>query len=254
MPFGRVYQPSSSSASTVKRDIFAGKSWGNRGRGRIACPAVPPRRPGRLRVALAASPASLRYRPAKAGAGDGNRTHVASLEGWSSTIELHPLSDVGNRTGPNVTPHLIPPLPISGFRFPISPPARGAGGGGGWTRTNEGIASGFTVRPLCRSGHSPISGRKTGRGGGYRAIGGGCQPKIGCSAVYIAPVSDCQHQHDNPVILQAADQPDVSDAIAPQRALQSDQRLAELSGIRRLRDARLKKISDASAIFCSQLF
>src|SRR5579862_2417307 len=25
-----------------------------------------------------------------AGAGDGNRTHVASLEGWSSTIELHP--------------------------------------------------------------------------------------------------------------------------------------------------------------------
>ena len=25
------------------------------------------------------------------GAGDGNRTHVASLEGWSSAIELHPL-------------------------------------------------------------------------------------------------------------------------------------------------------------------
>ena len=24
------------------------------------------------------------------GAGDGNRTHVASLEGWRSTIELHP--------------------------------------------------------------------------------------------------------------------------------------------------------------------
>ena len=26
----------------------------------------------------------------KYGAGDGNRTHVISLEGWSSTIELHP--------------------------------------------------------------------------------------------------------------------------------------------------------------------
>ena len=26
----------------------------------------------------------------QAGAGDGNRTHVTSLEGWSSTIELHP--------------------------------------------------------------------------------------------------------------------------------------------------------------------
>ncbi|SMG63102.1 hypothetical protein BMETH_1471_1 [methanotrophic bacterial endosymbiont of Bathymodiolus sp.] len=24
------------------------------------------------------------------GAGDGNRTHVISLEGWSSTIKLHP--------------------------------------------------------------------------------------------------------------------------------------------------------------------
>ena len=28
--------------------------------------------------------------PKKSGAGDGNRTHVISLEGWSSTIELHP--------------------------------------------------------------------------------------------------------------------------------------------------------------------
>jgi hypothetical protein len=24
------------------------------------------------------------------GAGDGNRTHAASLEGWNSTVELHP--------------------------------------------------------------------------------------------------------------------------------------------------------------------
>ena len=27
------------------------------------------------------------------GAGDGDRTHAASLEGWNSTIELHPLMD-----------------------------------------------------------------------------------------------------------------------------------------------------------------
>ena len=32
----------------------------------------------------------LSYRLMKAG--DGNRTHVISLEGWSSTIELHPLT------------------------------------------------------------------------------------------------------------------------------------------------------------------
>ena len=30
--------------------------------------------------------------PLKSGAGDGNRTHAASLEGWNSTIELHPHS------------------------------------------------------------------------------------------------------------------------------------------------------------------
>src|ERR1700733_4822 len=30
-------------------------------------------------------------------------------------------------------------------------------GGGGRTRTYEGLASGFTVRPLCHSGHSPVS-------------------------------------------------------------------------------------------------
>ncbi len=28
----------------------------------------------------------------KVGAGDGNRTHATSLEGWDSTIELHPHS------------------------------------------------------------------------------------------------------------------------------------------------------------------
>ena len=32
-------------------------------------------------------------------------------------------------------------------------------GGGSRTRTYEGYASGFTVRPLCRSGHSPLRTR-----------------------------------------------------------------------------------------------
>ena len=31
------------------------------------------------------------------GAGDGNRTHVISLEGWSSTIELHPHIEALNK-------------------------------------------------------------------------------------------------------------------------------------------------------------
>ena len=33
----------------------------------------------------------------KSKAGDGNRTHVSSLEGWCSTIELHPQDDRGDR-------------------------------------------------------------------------------------------------------------------------------------------------------------
>ena len=32
-------------------------------------------------------------RQSRNGAGDGNRTHIASLEGWNSTIELHPQSN-----------------------------------------------------------------------------------------------------------------------------------------------------------------
>ena len=40
------------------------------------------------------------------GAGDGNRTHVTSLEGWGSTIELHPqvINGAGER---NWTPNLL---------------------------------------------------------------------------------------------------------------------------------------------------
>ena len=36
----------------------------------------------------------LSYWRKKNGAGDGNRTHVTSLEGWNSTIELHPRHNV----------------------------------------------------------------------------------------------------------------------------------------------------------------
>ncbi len=38
----------------------------------------------------------------EAGAGDGNRTHVASLEGWSSTIELHPHAGLDTNQTPRV--------------------------------------------------------------------------------------------------------------------------------------------------------
>jgi hypothetical protein len=50
------------------------------------------------------------------GAGDGNRTHVTSLEGWSSTIELHPHAGwsfvpfLARRT--SSLPAVIRPLPV----------------------------------------------------------------------------------------------------------------------------------------------
>jgi hypothetical protein len=37
------------------------------------------------------------------GAGDGNRTHATSLEGWSSTIELHPQEKNNHQTLLNPT-------------------------------------------------------------------------------------------------------------------------------------------------------
>jgi hypothetical protein len=42
------------------------------------------------------------------GAGDGNRTRTASLEGWDSTIELHPRPDW----------NLTAPQPMRNHRFP----------------------------------------------------------------------------------------------------------------------------------------
>ncbi len=62
------------------------------------------------------------------------------------------------------------------------------GGGRGRTRTYEGLASGFTVRPLCRSGHSPIPlGERWPRG---QTPGG----LAGTRAVYGDAGGDCQLQ------------------------------------------------------------
>ena len=49
------------------------------------------RTPGPLLRRQMLYPAELQaHGPAGHGAGDGNRTHTTSLEGWDSTIELHP--------------------------------------------------------------------------------------------------------------------------------------------------------------------
>ena len=42
------------------------------------------------------------------GAGDGNRTHVTSLEGWSSAIELHPQGSDWGRAAFAAVPARVP--------------------------------------------------------------------------------------------------------------------------------------------------
>ncbi len=54
-------------------------------------------------------------------------------------------------------------------------------GGGSRTRTYEGLASGFTVRPLCRSGHSPIVSQRDGG-----------RDEAADAAAYAAPAAQCQ--------------------------------------------------------------
>src|SRR5258707_3419494 len=53
-------------------------------------------------------------------------------------------------------------------------------GGGGRTRTYEGLASGFTVRPLCRSGHSPMPQDQVSRTKTPRAGRGGLRQGLCC--------------------------------------------------------------------------
>ena len=63
-------------------------------------------------------------------------------------------------------------------------------GGGGRTRTYEGYASGFTVRPLCRSGHSPaLAGGREARP--QRAAGGSYdEPRRWCQRASRRPGHD----------------------------------------------------------------
>src|SRR5215471_10648732 len=71
------------------------------------------------------------------GAGSGNRTRILSLEGCCTTIVLYP--------------------PISDGRSRRLLVRSGVVGEVGLEPTTA-YASGFTVRPLCRSGHSPSRG------------------------------------------------------------------------------------------------
>src|SRR3954466_870098 len=69
------------------------------------------------------------------GAGEGNRTLVISLEGFCSTIELHPRRQ---------------PEP------PTSPESPSKSGGGGWIRTNVGARpTDLQSAPFNRSGTPP---------------------------------------------------------------------------------------------------
>ena len=112
-------------------------------------------------------------------AGDGNRTHVSSLEGWCSTIELHPQRNMrglecqsgflrlsvfqcpepeSNQRHEDFQSSALP-TELSGHidlkirinsKFPNSTGRR-------WIRTTEASCSRFTVCPLWPLGNPPIS-------------------------------------------------------------------------------------------------
>ena len=53
------------------------------------------------------------------GADDGNRTHATSLEGWDSTIELHPHFDSGNFHRPYILAYPALFVNIFDENFPL---------------------------------------------------------------------------------------------------------------------------------------
>ncbi len=84
--------------------------------------------PSTLFRAVRKQPQALHPRYNHTGAGDENRTHMASLEGWGSTIELRPLIEGEQQTGTGRTPSALdrkhPPFvaptgsPIAAFYIP----------------------------------------------------------------------------------------------------------------------------------------
>src|SRR5687768_10281037 len=90
-----------------------------------------------------------------AGAGEGNRTLVISLEGFCSTIELHPPDQYENATKID-----------ENTSIPMCFPAAEAGGGG-WIRTNVGARpTDLQSAPFSRSGTPPRNSRLSTRPGG----------------------------------------------------------------------------------------
>lgn len=107
-------------------------------------------------LAPVARPAARKCLPNRmvSGAGDGNRTRIASLEGWGSAIELHP------RAPPAASParnHMSRPLDCSGRPW-CSVPACEANGGRGVAQLGSALALGARSRGF----KSPLPDRRSG--------------------------------------------------------------------------------------------
>src|SRR5215469_3198036 len=107
-----------------------------------------------------------------AGAGDGNRTHVASLEGWSSTIELHPPD-----LAPSRLPTRAPPPRLPSERLPTAEI-----GGGGRIRTFEDRSRQiYSLLPLTARQPLLIACRRAQRVAVVKVSGSDCQQHAGYS-------------------------------------------------------------------------
>src|SRR4051812_22355904 len=92
----------------------------------------------------------------RSGAGEGNRTLVISLEGFCSTIELHPPAWSRNKSSPKIVAARAHPPALHPCTLIQSVRATGLTGGGGWIRTNVGARpTDLQSAPFSRSGTPP---------------------------------------------------------------------------------------------------
>src|SRR6185295_18451878 len=102
---------------------------------------------------IAKTRTKTRLKISRAGAGEGNRTLVISLEGFCSTIELHPPAWSRNKSSPKIVVRpLARPPALHHCNLILSVRATGLTGGGGWIRTNVGARpTVFHSAPFSRS-------------------------------------------------------------------------------------------------------
>ena len=100
-----------------------------------------------------------------------------------------------------------------------------------------------------RRGHDTRRGRSTSRF--FRATRAEAADEEPLS-IHLAAIADFDHEHHEPVMFEAHENPDVADAIAPDARELADQCLAELAWIAGGGDALTQEAQDSGSISASE--